>query len=121
MDLLLHLFSAKVAYADFDTFLANVNAEIIQPLIGLLFALAVVYFLFGVFKFMNNQASGEEKTSGKSHMLWGIIGITIMMSVWGILNLVIDTFDIEGVDPERGGVDLPDYTPPAKNNLNQTN
>lgn len=104
MDLLLSLFSAKVAYASFDSFLANVNSMIINPLILFLFALAVVYFLYGVLEFIMNQENEEKKTTGKSHMLWGIIGITIMLGVWTILNMIISTFNIKGINiQEEGG------------------
>jgi len=101
------LFFPKVAYASMDTFLTNVNKEIINPLILLLFALALAYFLYGVFEFIGNGDNDEKKTTGKSHMLWGIIGITIMMGVWTILGVILNTLDIKGIDPEKGTVKLP--------------
>lgn len=104
--LLLFLFP-KTTYADFDSFLANVNAEIINPLIKLLFALAIGYFLWGVTNFLLNSDNEGEREKGKAHMLWGIIGITIMMGVWGILNLIINTLNIKGIDPENNKVTLP--------------
>lgn len=103
---MLDLFSTKIAYADFNSFLANVNTTIINPLITFLFALAVVYFLYGLLEFIMNQENEEKKTSGKSHILWGIIGITIMMSVFTIMNIIIATFDIKGITPEEGKVEL---------------
>lgn len=109
------LFSTKVAYADFNSTLANINSLIVNPLIALLFALAILYFLYGVVEFIANQENEEKKTKGKSHMIWGIIGITIMMGVWGILNIVLSTLDIKGINPERNEVDLNDYTPPPLN------
>jgi amino acid transporter len=109
----------KVAHASIDSFITNVNAQIINPLIILLFALAIVYFLFGVFEFIANQDNDEKKTSGKSHMLWGIIGLTIMMGVWAILGIILGTLGIpkEKIDPENGKVSLPPYAPPSPNNL----
>lgn len=92
------LFFTNVAYASLDTFIANVNREIINPLIALLFALAVAFFLWGVFEFIINQSNEEKKTTGKSHMLWGIIGITIMMGVWVILGMILDTLNITNID-----------------------
>jgi len=89
----------------------SVNKLIVNPLITLLFALALAYFLYGVFQFIANQENEEKKTSGKSHMLWGIIGITIMMAVWTILGLIINTFNITEVNPEEGEVKLPEYDP----------
>jgi len=51
-------------------FITNVDNMIINPLIYFLFALAIVYFLYGMLEFIMNQANEEKKTSGKSHMLW---------------------------------------------------
>jgi len=93
------LFSTKIAYAastNLNDFIKNVDNMIVNPLISLLFALAVVYFLYGVFEFLVNQTSEEKKTSGKSHMLWGIIGITIMLGVWAILSIILNTLGLSG-------------------------
>ena len=103
---LVDLFSAKVAYASVGDFIAKVNAQLINPLILLLFALALAYFLYGVFEFIANWDNEEKKTAGKSHMLWGIIGITIMMGVWFLLGMIISTFNIQGIDPKTGKVQI---------------
>ena len=100
------LFSTKIAYANLDSFIRNVNSSIINPLITFLFALAIVFFLYGVFEFIMNQENEEKKTTGKSHIVWGIVGITIMMGVWTILNMVLATFNIKGIDPKEGTVEL---------------
>jgi hypothetical protein len=64
-----------------------------------------VYFLYGVFEFLMNQENEEKKTSGKSHMLWGVVGITIMLGVWTILNMILGTLGINYIHPETGKVD----------------
>lgn len=103
----MYLFSTKIAYADFNGFLVKVDDTIINPLIGLMFALAIVYFLYGVLEFLMNQENEEKKTTGKSHMLWGIIGITIMMGVWTILSILVNTLGVsDQINPEQGTVNL---------------
>src|SRR3989344_2641849 len=91
------LFSTKVAYASLDSFLGNVNTLIINPLIILLFALALAYFLYGMLEFIMNGANEEKRTSGKSHMLWGVVGLTIMIGVWTILGILLATLGIPKV------------------------
>ena len=66
----------------------KINANILQPLVSLLMAAAVAYFLFGVMKFVRNQDSEEGQLEGKRHMVWGVVGIAIMVSVYGILNFI---------------------------------
>jgi len=108
----------NIAYAaseSLNTFLTNVDKTIINPLIGFLFALAVAFFLWGVFEFISNQESEEKKTTGKNHMLWGVIGLVIMMGVFFIMNLILKTFDINSngttITPEQGTVNLGTYNP----------
>jgi len=107
----MNLFFINVAYASVDSFIANVNRLIINPLIVLLFALALAYFLWGMFEFLSNQENEEKKTKGKSHMIWGIVGITIMMGVWFIMYLILDTFNITEINPKKGTVQLNEYNP----------
>jgi succinate dehydrogenase/fumarate reductase cytochrome b subunit len=105
------LLSTKTAYAasaELNEFIGKVDTLIVNPLISFLFALAVIYFLYGVFEFFSNQINEEKKTAGKSHMLWGIIGITIMMGVWTILSIILSTLNIpkSEINPEDGTVNL---------------
>ena len=101
------LFYTKIAYAGaVDQFVLKVDKFIINPLILVLFAVAILVFLYGVLEFLLNQSSEEKKTTGKDHMLWGIVGITIMLGVWTILGFVLNTLGIEGIDPQEGTVQL---------------
>ena len=104
------IFFTSIAYANtrLDSFIGKVDTMIINPLIYFLFALAVVFFLYGVLEFIFNQENEEKKTTGKSHMLWGIVEITIMLSVWTILNMILSTLNIpkSQIDPESGTVNL---------------
>lgn len=71
--------------------IATIQREILNPLIVLLFAVAVGYFLYGLLKFMQNQDNETAQSEGKQHMVWGVIGIFLMIAVYGILNLVANT------------------------------
>lgn len=66
----------------------KINDAILQPIVTLLMAAAVAYFLYGVMKFVKDQGSEEAQVEGKKHMMWGVIGLAIMVSVWGILNFI---------------------------------
>lgn len=103
IDLFSFLFTPAVAYASLDSFINNVNAQIVNPLIKLLFALAVAFFLWGVFEFILNQENEEKRSTGKQHMLWGIIGITIMMGVFFLMNLILNTFGIKDIQIDSQG------------------
>jgi len=108
----MNLFFTNIAYAEsLDSFLTKVDNVIINPIIMLLFGLAALYFLWGVFDFIRNSDDEEKRTAGKMHMIYGLVGITIMMGVWTILSMLINTLEIKGIDPQKGTVKLEDYTP----------
>lgn len=116
MNLFLSLFSPNVAYASVDSFIGKADTLIINPAIKLLFAVALVYFLWGVFQFISNADNDEKKTIGKSHMLWGVVGLTIMMGVFAIMNIILSTLNLNkggatNIVPESGKVKLDTYNP----------
>ena len=104
------LFSTNIAYAanaSVDNLIGKIESMIINPLIGFLFALAILFFLYGVLEFMLNRDNEEKRVEGKSHMIWGIIGITIMIGVFTIMNLILNTIGVNYIKPETGNVSLP--------------
>ena len=71
--------------------LAKVIVYIVNPLIYLLVAVAVVVFLWGVVEFLANAENPEGRENGKRHLVWGIVGLFIIFSVFGIMNLIQGT------------------------------
>lgn len=62
-------------------------------LVPLVFALAFISFLWGIFNFFIAGGADEEKREkGKQLMVWGFVGFFVMVSVWGIVNLLVGTF-----------------------------
>lgn len=71
---------------------ARIIEFVINPIIGLLFAAALVFFLWGGFQFISNAEGDAGRETGRRHMLWGIIGLFVMVSVIGILTILGNTF-----------------------------
>jgi predicted PurR-regulated permease PerM len=94
------------AEASVMTLMESINRVIINPLIVLLFALAVVFFIYGLVKYLLNPDNEEIRKSSKSHMLWGIIGMFIMVSVFGIMSLILNTIGEDRIQIQSTG----DYT-----------
>lgn len=67
----------------------------------LLISLAVVWFVYNVFRFA--IATDEEtKKAAKGGIIWGIIGIFIMVSVWGLVGILQSTFGTSGAGANIG-------------------
>ncbi|MBM3272266.1 hypothetical protein FJY94_03275 [Candidatus Kaiserbacteria bacterium] len=77
---------------------------ILNPLILLIFAAGFFLFMYGLVKFMFALRSGAPSQDGKQHMLWGIVGMFIMVSVEGIIYMIDSTFNLQVMS--GGGVDI---------------
>ncbi len=75
-------------------FMNRVDAAIINPILALLFTAGMLYFLWGGFQFIVGAAEPSKRIEGKQHMLWGVIGMFVMFSVYVILRVGLTTFDI---------------------------
>ncbi len=67
---------------------------IINPAILLLFVVALLVFFWGIVEFIGGMENEERRDAGKRHLVWGVIGMFVMVSVWGILGIVLGTFGI---------------------------
>ncbi len=60
----------------------------------LIVAFAVIVFLWGIYKYMSAGESEQIKSEGKETMSWGIIGIFVMISLWGLVRILQSTFNM---------------------------
>jgi uncharacterized membrane protein YidH (DUF202 family) len=85
------------AEASVTTLMKSIDRVIINPLIVLLFALAMVYFIYGLVRYLLSPDNEEIRKSSKTSMLWGIIGMFIMVSVFGIMSLIMNTIGVKDI------------------------
>lgn len=71
--------------------LDKIITNIINPFIAFLLVLALIYFMYGVYRFIADNGSDTGRTTGKRHMLWGVVGLAIMISVYGLIDLIMNT------------------------------
>ncbi len=80
----------NTTYLDFYYYLilTTVNSYFVPTLI----AIAFIVFLYGVYKyFIQGAAEEKSRVEGRQWVLWGITGLVVILSVWGLVNLVKDT------------------------------
>jgi uncharacterized membrane protein len=75
--------------------LLRINQVILNPLIALAFAVAFVVFFWGIVQFVRKADDAEGRETGKRNIIYGIIGMVIMVSVFGIIQTVLQTFQID--------------------------
>lgn len=77
-----------------QSFMDRINDVILFPLITLLLAIALVVFLYGAFQYVLGANNPQAREEGRRHLLWGIIGMLVMVSAFSILWIAANTFDI---------------------------
>ncbi len=75
----------------FKDVLGKIEANILNPLILLLFGIATVVFMWGVVKYIANADNESERSKGSKAIVYGIVGMFVMFSVFGIMNLIANT------------------------------
>jgi len=91
--------------SDAGSFIINTINNIIVPV---LFSIAFIVFVYGAFKtFIMGAQSEDVQKEGKNLMLWGLIGFFVMVSVWGLVNILTGTVSFNNTTitrPAAGGI-----------------
>lgn len=79
-------------------------------LVPILFAVAFIVFLYGIAKaYIFSGGDAAAVSQGHKLLLWGLIAFVVMISVWGLVNVVANTFGLQG-----------SYAPPLPSSLPAT-
>ncbi|MES2023208.1 MAG: pilin [Patescibacteria group bacterium] len=78
--------------------------DLLNTVVPVLIALGVVYFIWGVVTYV--VAGDEEaKKTGRDRMIYGIIGLVVIVSIWGLVSILKSTFNLSSSNP--GTVQVP--------------
>src|ERR1700690_1850973 len=76
--------------------LVAATGSILNLLIPVLIAAALVVFFWGLVKYINKSGGEEAAAAGRSKMIAGLVALFIMVSVWGIFNLAQNALGVQG-------------------------
>lgn len=89
-------------------FIQNIIAFMNNTLVPAIFALAFLVFLWGMFTtFILGGGDEEKQKKGKQLMMYAIAGFVIMVSLWGIVNLVARAFNFQNTETIQNIPNLP--------------
>ena len=71
-----------------------------QSIIPLLITLSVAFFIWGVGQYMLNANDSTKREEGRKFMVWGIIALFVIVSIWGLIKILTGTFGINFVIPQ---------------------
>lgn len=89
---------AQQANVNYLSSLINSAKFLLDQLVVFLIALAIVWFIWNVIKYaMSSEEDGKEKA--KQQMIWGIIAIAVIVSVWGLVAILQNIFGVNTQGP----------------------
>ena len=74
--------------------LEKATAAIVNPIITLFFIFSFAIFVFGIFEFIKSADDPSGRKKGQEHMIWGVVGFLIMVAVFSIIHLVMNTLGV---------------------------
>ena len=96
--LAVNLFPALVFAADpldkTGGLLKGIQKIVTDTLIPLVFTLALLLFFWGMVKYIRSEGAGG-KGEGRTLMIWGIIGLFVMSTVWGLVAFLRTELDVD--------------------------
>ena len=67
------------------------TVNIVNPALLLVSGVSLLICAYGIVEFLVSLSRGEKTGDGKQHMLWGAIGMFILLSAFAIFNLFATT------------------------------
>jgi hypothetical protein len=86
---------------------------LLNALVPLLIGIAVVYFIWEVFQY-TIAADEDKKKTARTQIIWGIVGIFVMVSVWGLVNILQSTFGTQNTNSSSVSMQINGLVPPAR-------
>ena len=79
-----------------ETLIKSIPTFIDSVLVPLVFALAFIAFLWGVYTyFIAGAANEEQRETGRKFVMWSIIGFVIMLSLGGIIMVLQNSLGLK--------------------------
>jgi hypothetical protein len=95
------VFLPGLTFADSVTNLTgffNLGLNFINSAMPFIISLATLYFIWGVFSFVISN-NGEKREEAKGYLMWGLVALFVMISVWGLVNIAISSFNLDNTAP----------------------
>ena len=105
--------SIAFAQTGLNTVIEKVGG-LINSIVPLIIAIAVIGFLWGLAMFIFKAGNDEEQKKARSIMIWGILAIFVMVSVWGLVSVLQSTFSGTDIKDKNTPVDPPKAFEKAK-------
>ena len=86
---------------DFNYLLGKIET-VLYRIVPFIIGLAVFFIIWQIFNYVMSAADEEKRSEAKKYIVYGVIGVFLMLSVWGLVNIVYNTFNLDNrIDPDQ--------------------
>jgi len=69
--------------------------ELVVQLVPVVIAIGLLLFIWGLVQFIMASGDDEARAVGKRKIIWGIVALFVIVSVWGLVGLLNDLTGVE--------------------------
>ena len=77
---------------------------VINIVIPFIIGLAVLVIIYGIFSFISSAGDEEARGTAKQFIIWGIIGVFLMLSVWGLVTILYNSFGTDAAAAKNASI-----------------
>jgi len=99
---LLTLTAPVVAQAQNIESVTSLVSSLVNYAIGILIGVGIIAFFIGLIKYLWSN-NGDDKSKGAKIMVWGILALFVMLSIFGLVRLLQNTFGVGGGNLQQVG------------------
>jgi len=104
---LMAAFAPAFAFAQTNQGLQGILTTNIQPLLNaivpILITIGVIYFIWGIVQYV--IADDEKaKDAGKNRMIYGLIGLFVIVTFWGLITVISNTLGVQNVQAPTANI-----------------
>ncbi len=81
------------AAADLQSILYTIRS-LVNTILPLFMVVAVAVFLWGIIRYITSAGDEEKQKAARGYIIYGLIGIFVMVAFWGIIQVVASTFGV---------------------------
>ena len=76
------------------------STGILNTIVVIVFTLALIVFAWGIVKYLNAAGDASKMKEGKAFLFWGLLGMFVLASMWGIIRFVAGELTIDGPETQ---------------------
>ncbi len=80
---------------DFSALIDQIITVVVVPLITLIWALSLLYFLWNAVKYLQSGMNDGDREEIRKSLGYSVLALFVMTAVWGLVRVIDNTLDLD--------------------------